>query len=345
MSVIHAMIKQICFYLSCFLAFSSFGQLGGNYSFQNLNSFYSARQLGLGGDIITIYDNDLQASFSNPALLNSEMTKKVFLGQTLLAGGINTGSLAYGKQFGDYTGAAHFRYIAYGKMKRTDINGTDLGNFSPGDFIFGASAAKKVNERMFVGATLNLMLSQLDAYTALGGAVDVGGVYKDDDKRIVVAGVVKNLGMQFKGYTKERNPLPLELQLGISHKLAHAPFRFTLIGTNLQKWDLTYNDPNAKDKIDPLTGDTIKVKKANFFEKTARHALIQTEILFGKKFHIRVGFDYHRRREMALVSRPGLAGFSFGTGIYLKRFSLDYGWMIYSSAGAQHGLSITIPIK
>lgn len=345
MNVIGAMLRKAYIYLSIFLVNWSYAQIGGNYSFQNLNNYYSARQLGLGGDLITIYDGDLQTSFSNPALLNEEMTKKAFIGQTLLAGGINTGSLAYGRQFGNYTGAAHFRYIAYGKMDRTDINGTNLGTFSPGDFIFGASASKKVNERMYIGATLNLMLSQLDAYTAFGGAVDIGGVYKDDKKRIVVAGVVKNLGMQFKGYTKERNPLPVELQLGISHKLAHAPFRFTLTGTNLQKWDLTYNDPNAKDKVDPLTGDTIKVKKANFFEKTARHALIQTEILFGKKFHIRIGFDYHRRREMALASRPGLAGFSFGTGIYLKRFSLDYGWMIYSTAGSQHGISITIPIR
>jgi len=71
--------------------------------------------------------------------------------------------------------------------------------------------------------------------------------------------------------------------------------------------------PNAKDKIDPLTGDTIKVKKAGFVEKIGRHALIQTEFLFGEKFH-------------------------------LKRFSFEYGWMIYSAAGSQHGITFSIPI-
>ena len=65
----------------------------------------------------------------------------------------------------------------------------------------------------------------------------------------------------------------------------------------------------------------------------------------GKKFHLRVAFDYQRRRELAVTNRPGLAGFSFGAGLYLKRFSVDYGWMIYSTAGSQHGISLTIPLK
>jgi hypothetical protein len=174
-----AMIKKTFLYLSLIIPLFYHAQTGGNNGFQNLNNYYSARQLGLGGDLIAIYDGDIQTAFSNPALLNQEMTNKAFIGQTLLAGGINTGSLAYGKTVGTYTGAAHFRYIAYGKMDRTDINGTNLGTFSPGDFIFGATASKKVNERMYIGATLNLLLSQLDAYTAFGGAIDVGGVYKE----------------------------------------------------------------------------------------------------------------------------------------------------------------------
>jgi len=338
------MLKKLLLFTVLAWPVTAWLQTGGTYGFQFLNSHYSARQLGL-GDLLCISDGDLQSVWYNPASLTKECHNKVLVGQTLLAGGINTGALNYGRTIGNYNSSAHFRYIAYGKMNRTDINGTDLGSFSPGDFIFGASASRAINERMSIGATLNLLYSQLDQYTAFGGAIDVGGIYRDDAKRIVVAGVIKNLGAQFKGYTESRYPLPLEVQLGISHKLKHAPFRFTLVGTNLQKWDLSYVDPNAKDEIDPLTGDTIKVQKAGFFEKLGRHALIQTELLMGKKFHLRVAFDYQRRRELAVTNRPGLAGFSFGAGLYLKRFSVDYGWMIYSSAGSQHGISLTIPLK
>jgi hypothetical protein len=338
------MLKKMSLFFALALPFVAWLQTGGVSGFSFLNSYYSARQLGL-GDLLCISDGDLQSTWSNPATLSNASHNKVLVGQTLLAGGVNTGSLNYGRTLGNYFGSAHFRYIAYGQMNRTDINGTDLGTFSPGDFIVGASAAKAINERMYIGATLNLLYSQLDQYTAFGGAVDVGGMYRDEEKRLVVSGVVKNLGAQFKGYTETRHPLPLEVQLGISHKLKHAPFRFTLIGTNLQRWDLTYIDPNAKDKVDPLTGDTIKVQQAGFFEKLGRHALFQTELLLGKKLHLRVAFDYQRRRELAVVNRPGLAGFSFGAGLYLKRFCLDYGWMIYSSAGSQHGISLTIPLK
>lgn len=322
----------------------AFAQTGGLNSFQNLNSFYGARNVAMGGDIITVRDGDLNIALSNPALLNEQMMNKGAISQTILSGGINTGGLNYSGKVGNYFGLAHFRYISYGKMNRTDVNGTELGTFTPGDFILGVSAGKNINERMHIGATFNFMYSQLDNYIACGNSIDIGGAYTDEDKRLVISGVIKNLGIQWKGYTKERNPLPLEVQLGISHKLEHAPFRFSLIAQNLQKWDLTYNDPNATDKVDPLTGDTIKVTKANFIEKTARHALIQTELIFGPKFHLRIGFDYQRRRELAVTNRPGLAGFSFGTGMYFKRFTLDYGWMIYSAAGFQHALAITIPL-
>ncbi|MBI3238518.1 MAG: hypothetical protein HYZ43_06725, partial [Flavobacteriia bacterium] len=171
-----------------------------------------------------------------------------------------------------------------------------------------------------------------------------GGCYTNDEKRLVLSGVVKNLGIQWKGYNETRSSLPLEIQMGVSHKLKHAPFRFSLLGQHLQKWDLTYNDPNAKETVDALTGEVIPVNKAGFVEKFARHFVVQTEILFGKKLHLRIGFDYNRRQELKLTQRPGIAGFSFGAGMYFKRFSIDYGFMSYSAAGMQHAISLSIPL-
>ncbi len=326
-------------------SFGTWSQTGGFNSFQNLNVVYNARMLGLAGDVLSVREGDLNLVWSNPALLNSEMNGKGTLNESLLAGGINIGGLGYAKQFGKTTGAAHFRYISYGEMKRTDVNGSDLGKFSPGDFILGASAGKSINERLHIGSTLNILYSQLDNYVSFGTSLDIGGAYTDEAKRLVIGGSIKNLGVQWKGYTDKKNPLPLELQFGISHKLAHAPFRFSLVAQHLQQWDLSYIDPNQKLTIDPLSGDTIKEKNNGFFDKVARHAVLQTELLFGKKVHFRFGFDYQRRKELAVTTRPGLAGFSTGVGLYFKRFSLDYGWMIYSSAGSQHGLTLTLPFR
>jgi hypothetical protein len=339
------MNKSLLYIFTFFFIGTGTAQIGGTTGFNFLNLPFNARVGGLGGDFITARDFDQNLGIQNPALLNETMDKRGSINQGLLAGGVNSGGLNYARHFSNgITGLAHFRYVAYGTMRRTDINGTDLGSFSPGDFILGASASKSINERMHIGATFNLIYSQLDNYIAFGNSLDIGGCYTDEDKRLVVSGVIKHLGFQWKGYNQERSALPLEVQMGISHKLAHAPFRFSLLGQHLEKWDLTYNDPNAKDRTDPLTGEVIPAERAGFGEKLARHFIFQTEILFGKKLHLRVGFDYHRRQELKLVQRPGIAGFSFGAGLYFKRFSVDYGLMSYSSAGMQNMLSLTLPI-
>ena len=338
------MLSKTLFGLALVSALSSTAQTGGNNSFQSLNSFYTARHLGLSGNLVNIRDNDINTVFSNPASLNDKMNGRGSLSESIRGGGVNFGALVYGKQLNKTFGAAHFRYISYGTMDRTDFTGKNIGTFSPGDFILGASASRLINPRMAVGATFNILYSQIDSYYAIGNSIDIGGQYFNEEKNFVVAGAIKNLGVQWKGFTTNRAPLPLNVQLGISKKLEHAPFRIALTAQHLQQWDLSYVDPTAKDKIDPLTGDTIKVKRASFFEKAARHALVQTELNLGKKMQIRVGFDVQRRLEMRVANRPGLAGFSFGTGIHLKRFSIEYGWMIYSAAGSQHGISFSMPI-
>ena len=317
-------------------------QTGGVHSFQNLNSQYNARTMGLGGDAITIYDNDLNLGLNNPAIMNYRMHGRFGFNQSIMSSGVNTGALTYARKIRNTMGMVHFRYSSYGKMKRTDFDGSDLGTFTPGDFILGASAQHSFNERMSVGATLNILYSQLDSYTAFGTSLDIAGLYRDSARNLNIVGVIKNLGVQWKGFTTEKNPLPLEVQLGISHKLKHAPFRISLVAQHLQRWDLSYTDPNAKPRIDPLTGDTVKVKKSGFFDNLARHAKLQVEILIGKKLQIRTAFDYQRRKELAIVGRGGLAGFSFGAGMAFKRFSIDYGWYIHSAVGGQHGLTLNL---
>ncbi len=338
-------MQMLKIFIAWTIPLSLFGQTGGLNDFTNLNMYYNARQLGLSGNVIASRDRDVFTFQYNPAAITSEQLKLGALSQTLRAGGVNTGGLAYGFALKNWNTVAHFRYVSYGTMKRTDSEGNEIGTFSPGDFLLGYSASKKMNERMYFGATLNLGFSQLDAYTQFGASVDIGGQYVDDQHRLIVAGVVKNLGTTIKSYKGTSHALPLDVQLAISHKLAHAPFKFHLTAKQLTKWDLSYNDPSAKPTVDALTGDTIPVPTAGFVEKVFRHALIQTELQFSSKFHLRIGFDYQRRREMAVANRPGLAGFGTGFGLYLKRFHLEYGWNIYSVAGAQHGLTLQIPFN
>jgi len=330
------------------LVLSSFSQaqIGGTHTFALLDLTFNARSAGLGGDFITAKDQDVNLGVANPSLLNSKMDNSIGVNQAFHAGKINYGMVVYGKalkknQF--ITG--HIRYVSYGNMQRTEINGTNSGQFNPFEYIAGVGFGQQLNPRISVGGNFNIIGSHLETYNSYGASVDLAGTYTSSNENLLVTAMVKNGGVQFYGYNDERAPLPINFQLGTSYKLDHAPFRFSLLAHHLNKWDLSYNDTNLKPTIDPLSGDTIPVKRAGFGEKLAQHLIVHVEILATKNIHLRAGFNYYARQSMKLESKPGVAGLSFGTGLYFKRFALDYGFTVYSKAGFNHMLTLTANIS
>lgn len=335
-------MKQLVLLSGLFIATFSAGQTGGNTSFALLDLTYNARSAGLGNDFISVKDGDINLGIANPSLLNDKMHTGLGFNQAILAGGINYGMFTYGHKLWGGLLSSHIRYVNYGEFKRTDVNGNDLGTFRPFESIIGAGYGKQLNPRISVGGNLNLIYSQLEGYNSFGVAIDLAGTYTHQNENLLITALFKNAGAQLKSYHGEsKGPLPAELQMAVSYKLPHAPFRISVLAHHLNKWDITYNDPNLKPTIDPLTGDTIPVPVAGFGEKLARHFTPQLEILISKNIHLRTGFDYHRRQEMKLETRPGIAGFSFGAGFYFKRFSVDYGFSVYSRAGFNNMLTIT----
>lgn len=321
----------------------SLAQTGGQHVFSFLDLSYNARESGLSDLFISVKDDDINVGVTNPGMLNSGMNNSVGVSQAFHAGGINYGMLAYGRSLKkDRFLSAHIRYVSYGKMQGTAVNGTTIGTFNPLEYIIGVGYNQKLNERIAVGANLNFIGSHLESYSSFGSSLDLGGVYTNEEGNWLVSALVKNAGVQFNPYYDERGTLPTNFLLGTSYKLRHAPFRFSLLAHHLNEWDLTYNDPTLQPTIDPLSGDTIPVKRPGFGEKLAQHLSYQLEILAGKNIHLRAGFNYYARQSLKLESKPGLAGFSFGTGLYFKRFNLDYGFTIYSKAGFNNMLTLTV---
>jgi hypothetical protein len=324
----------------------STAQTGGMNSFPLLDLTFNARAAGLGNDFITAKDNDINLGIANPSLYNEGMHKQLSVNQALMAGGINYGQVAYGHKLKKGVIGSSIRYLNYGEFTRTDIAGTATGTFNPFECIIGAGYGQQLNPRISVGANFNLIYSQLESYNSFGAALDLGGTYLNEQGNLLVTALVKNAGFQFDNYYGEtRSPLPADFQLATSYKLAHAPFRFSILAHHLNKWDLTYTDPNLKPEIDALTGDTIPVKYAGFGEKLARHFTYSMEILVSKNIHLRTGFDYQRRQELKVESRPGIAGFTFGFGMYFKKFSLDYGFSVFSRAGFNNMLTLSTDLS
>jgi hypothetical protein len=336
-------MKLILICLSLLFAEIFFAQMGGGNSFQNLNLPYNARTAALGNDFISVKDQDLNLGIQNPSLYNKLMDKKFSYNHVIMASGINYGMLNYARANDTTAYAIHLRYLNYGKMDRLDEAGTNLGKFNAGDFILGAGYAKLINPYSSIGTNVNVIYSQLDSYYSIGLSVDFAANYQFKKSATFITVVAKNIGYQFKPYIKgSRDVLPIEAQAAISHKLKHAPFRISLLAHHLNKFDLTYNDPSLKPEIDPLTGDTTAIKRAGLTEKIFRHFTYQIEVILGKNLHLRSAFDYHRRQELKVAERPGIAGFSFGIGMYFKRFSLDYGLIAYSAAGYANFISINL---
>lgn len=337
-------MKALLPILFVLFALSSVAQTGGNHSFPHINLAYDARTSGLGGNFISVYDYDVNIGINNASLLNSKMNKDISFSSSLMPGGINHGMLAYGydiKSIGSTLGS-YIKYISYGTFERTAVNGTSEGTFSPFEMIAGTGIGKAINKRIHLGAKINILYSQLETYSAFGTSLDFGATYLIEEKDFLVTLVARNIGYQFKAYTnKDRVALPAEINLAASYKVKHAPFRLSILAHNLQKWDLTYNDPTLTPTIDALTGDTIPVQRAGFMEKLGRHFTYQLEVLVGKNIDFRVGFDYHRRKELMLEQRPGIAGFSFGLGLHFAKFRLDYGFMAYSVAGYGNMLTLS----
>lgn len=336
-------MKNIFSLLLLIISTNIFSQIGGNYAFPILEQPFNARSAALGTRFITVTDQDINLGFNNPALFNEKMHNQASFNHAIMPSGINYGMASYGRKFGEKLNAgAAVRYLSYGEQDRTDELGQIIGTFHPSDYILSVGTSYRMNKKMAVGANFNALISQLDRYVALGAAVDLGVTYHEEKANLTLSLVAKNIGYQLKNYTEaKRNPLPADLQFAIAHRLKHAPFRFGMVFHHLNKWNLSYFDPNEPPKYDPLTNDTIFAKPANFVNKLAQHLTFQAEILLGKNLHIRAAYDIYRRSSMKVANRPGLAGFSFGLGLYFKRFSIDYGINFYSVAGMQNMFTLS----
>ncbi|MDA7804140.1 hypothetical protein N8987_06155, partial [Crocinitomix sp.] len=166
--------------------------------------------------------------------------------------------------------------------------------------------------------------------------------FYDEESNITATVIARNIGYQIKGYTSNNNePLPIEVLAGISYKFHHAPFRFSIMGTDLTTWDLTYNDPTLVPTIDKLTQDTIPVPSASFVQKLAYHTNFGVELVPNDNLFFRIGFNYQRRNGLGIIDRKGASGFSFGLGLKTKKFEFNYGVAFYSVAGASNVFGIT----
>ena len=338
-------------FLSVLLATPLGAQHGGRATYEFLNLTPSARVSALGGNLITVRDDDVNLAYANPAMLNEQVHQQLTFNHNFHFGGIANGYAAYGHHLQKPAISLHagIQYVNYGTFDLTNDRGEVEGQFKASEYAFVLGAARMVDERLGLGANVKLITSQLESYTSLGLTSDLAAMYLDTARNLVISLVFSNVGSQVKTYREENfEPMPFNLQLGLSKRLRYLPFRFSVVYHHLDRWNVIYDDPSRENNTLSFGDiDTGRSPTGIWIDNFFRHLIFSGEFLLGKKenFRLRMGYNHFLRQELSVENFRSLAGFTFGFGVKINRFRLDYGRTNYHLAGGTNHFTISTNIR
>lgn len=333
-----ASMKQVSLFY-CLVALSVLGakaQIGGDATVRFLNLPFSARAEAVGGRAYSIMDDDVSLAWQNPAMLNSKMHKRAAFTYVNYFKGVNMGAASYAHTLDklklNLWGGIHF--VNYGKFTAADESGTVTGNFSVGDYAITAGASRPFGQYFNIGVNARLNFSQMAEYFSMGAGLDLGASYISKSKLFVTTVLVRNVGMQFVTYTRgNREPLPLEVSVAASHEFGKLPLRLTVVAHNLQKPDMSYVDPALAEQTD-LAGEST-YKGPSLASKIMSHFSLGAELYpFKRIISLRVGYNFQRRYELKPQERGRAIGLTYGIGIRINRFELNFSRAEYYITGA-----------
>ena len=266
----------------------------------------SAHVSALGGDNITLAENDASLVFHNPALINyvSDMTINLNM-MTYMEGSV-TASASFAKALGERaTWGVQGRFISYGEMKETTVTGEQTGTFGARDVVLSGTFAYGLADRLSGGVTAKLVGSFIGSYSSIGVCVDLGLNYFDEEREWSLSAVARNLGGQVKAYDDDFEPVPLDLQLGVSKRLVGSPLRFSATLVRLNDWE----------------------------HGLGKHLVLGADLMLGSQFYIAAGYNPLRAAQMKIGSGDGEsshgAAISLGAGMTLERLQLHFAYAKY----------------
>lgn len=296
-------------------------------AFNTLRLPASSHAAALGGQNVTLIEDEPTAGWYNPALYANVSDLSAGLNFMTYAAGSTWMGAHFVKAFGErHTMAVGAQYMNYGKMDETDEAGNTLGQFSAKDIVIGAGYSYLLSDRWTGGANLKMMVSNLADYTALAAAIDVGVNYYDDENDLSVSASLQNIGTQLKAYHDgQRTHLPFTLALGFSKGMAHLPVRFHVTMTDVTRWKTSYY-------VLPENKDKDKSDKVGFGKKALNHFVLGLDILPTDYLYLSVGYNFRRAYELKASGSSHLAGLSAGAGVNVKHFKFGVSYAKYHQA-------------
>ena len=320
--------RTLCFLL-LFLPLTLMAQ-GGESAFNFLRLPYSSHVAALGGSNISAIDDDLSLSMHNPALLINTSDKTLDLSFMTYMSGSKVAGAAFNKMFGERSaGAVAARYVDYGKFDGYTPDNIFTGTFRAMDIELDFIYCYLLSERWSGGVAGKFIYSQYESLNSLAIGVDLGLNYYNPETDFSASLTFKNLGGQVKTFEEKHEIMPIDIQLGFTKRLAHAPILLSATLTDLHRWKTTdfYNADGSKD---------------NFGELLLKHLTLGADVLIGNNFYASVGYNYRMSRELS--TGKGLAGFSLGAGLHINKvkFGASYSKLHISSSSLLFNIAYSL---
>jgi hypothetical protein len=231
---------------------------------------------------------------------------------------VNAGTLSYGQNIeGIGSIGAGVIYMNYGSFSRTDELLNVLGTFNAAELAFVAGIAAHYDDDILIGINAKYIYSSIAEYNSTALAVDLGFLYDIPSQNLTIGGSALNIGKQLKTYAGVNEPLPFDIKLGITKRPEHLP-----VYLNIDFHRLNERGDNFLDRFSNFT--------------------IGAEFLMSKSLRLRVGYYNKQRKELKTGTSAGLGGFSFGIGLVLKDYQIDYAYNSYGDFGGIQRFSLCI---
>ncbi len=264
-----------------------------------------ARAAGM-GEAFTAISGDISSVYWNPAGLSKlDGVWATFMHNRWFQD-ISTEFFASAFNISQNTFAFSFTVNSVPDIERRETATTEpLSYFDAHQVALGAAWARGFAKKIDLGLTFKWLYEKIDVHTASGIALDLGGIYSLRDN-LKLGLAVLNLGPKMK-FEEQKYPLPLFYKLGAvySNKESYLDGHFNI----------------ALDLVKPAD-DPLRVHTGAEYE-------------FPQNFNLRMGYEFGYDEK----------GFTFGLGFKIRKYSIDYAFVPYSSdLGNTHRISLNVKL-
>lgn len=310
-------MKALTVWIICIILTTSYGFTYAQSPFDFIQLGISARSAGLGG-AFTSMTKDQTALFFNPGTLATVETSDVsatFMKHVLdISSGMATYTLPIEKNSTERI-AISAVYTSYGSFDRTDEFGTVTGSFSANNVGLMGTYSNELDTTLSYGVTAKLMYATLDDLASSALALDAGVVYRMPASRTNIGFSILNIGTQLSTFQGITDRMPIDVRLGINHRLRGLPLL------------LNFSLHHLADDADA------------FFDRVGNFS-IGGEFILSKVLDLRIGYDNYVRNATSIQGQRRFSGFAAGVGVRTAYVQIDYGVSALGTAGSIHRLTL-----